>query len=130
MESSWRPAPLGVLSASGRGKELSSFVGVPARGSGAGGPSPVGWLEAFSSVVFFVVPVPPMGTGMAPTRRERVLVLDFVRVPCLNPFLLSSSLLLSLIGEPLLLPFFPVISLSVSVSLKGRGLIVNVIVSI
>jgi hypothetical protein len=57
--------------------------------------------------------------------------LDFVRVPCLNPFLLSSSLLLSLIGEPLLLPFFSVISLSVSVSLKGRGgLIVRVIVSI
>ncbi len=129
MESSWRPAPLGVLSAAGRGKTLSSFVGVPARGGGAGGPSPVGRVEAFSSVVFFVVPVPPV--GIAPTRSERVLVLVFVSVPCLNPFLLSSSLLLSLIGEPLLLlPFFPVISLSVCVSLEGRGLIVSVIVSI
>ncbi len=129
MESSWRPAPLRVLSAAGREKEPSSFVGVPARRGGAGGPSPVGWLEAFSNVVFFA-PLPPMGTGMAPTRSERVLVFVFVRVPCLNPFLLSSSLLLSLIREPLSLPFFPVISLSVSVSLKGRGLMDWVIVSI
>ena len=129
MESSWRPAPLGVLSAVGRGKE-PSLMGVLARGGGTRGPSPVGWLEAVSSVAFLFAPVPPMGTGMAPTRSERVLVLVFVRVPCLNPFLLSSSLLLSLIGEPLLLPFFPVISLSVYVSLKGRGLMDRVIVSI
>ena len=113
MESSWRPAPLGALSASGREKEPSSLVGMPARRGGARVPSPVDWLEAFSSVVFL-----------------RVLVLVFVRVPCLNPFLLSSSLLSSLIGEPLLLHFFPAISLSVSVSMKGRGLMARVIMSI
>jgi hypothetical protein len=30
---------------------------------------------------------------------------------------------LSLIGDPLLVPFFPTISLSVSVSMRGSGLI-------
>ncbi len=121
---------MGVLSAVGRGKELSSLVGVPARGGGARGASPVGWLEAASNMVFLFVPVPPVGTGMAQKRSERVLVLVFVRVPCLNSFLLSSSLLLSLMGDLLLVPFFPTISLSVSVSLRSRGLIAKVIVSI
>ncbi len=111
---------MGVLPAVGRGKEPSSLVGVQAREEGARGASPVGWLEADSNEVFLVSPVAPIGTGMAPTRSERVLVLVFVRV---NPFLLSSSLLLSLIGDPLLVHFFPTISLSVSVSLRGSGLI-------
>ena len=121
---------MGVLSAVGGGKEPSSLVGVQAREEGARGASPVGWLEADSDEVFLVSPVAPIGTGMAPTRSERVLVLVFVRVPCLNPFLLSSSLLLSLIGDPLLVPFFPTISLSVSVSMRGSGLIDRVILSI
>ena len=121
---------MGVLSAVGRGKEPSSLVGVQAGEEGARGASPVGWLEAASNMVFLLVPVPPVGTGMAPRRSERVLVLVFVRVPCLNPFLLSSSLLLSLIGDPLLVPFFPTISLSVSVSMRGSGLIDRVILSI
>jgi len=112
-------------------REGALFIGGSAGKGGRGqGASPVGWLEAASNMVFLLVPVPQVGTGMAPTRSERVLVLVLVRVPCLNPFLLSSSLLLSLMGDPLLVPFFPTISLSVSVSLRSRGLIAKVIVSI